>query len=78
MSSDHQTERSTSESEQDSTVYVVTYFNGYADDGFELGGVYSTEKAAEEAGEEQRCAEYGWEFHSVDERSVDSNCGGKR
>ena len=54
------------------TVYVVTYFNRYPDDGFELGGVYSSERSAEVAGEEQRCAERDWESYTVNERAVRS------
>lgn len=58
--------------DREQPVWIVTYTNKWPEDGFELGGVYATEAAAERAGDSRACAERDWDFYSVSERTVQS------
>ena len=51
-------------------VWIVVYNAKWPEGGYEIGGVYSSEEEANQAAEEQRCADREWFNSYVLEREV--------
>jgi hypothetical protein len=54
-------------------LFLTVYFNEYPEDGYEIGGIYTSREKAKEVAEEQSDIDMGWENSSVIQRDLVTN-----